>query len=547
MPLIQAQISNYVLQGARAAQEKGALPAMDLPREAPVGPSKKVEWGHFSSTLALQLAKQAQRPPLEIAQIIQSHLPEADFAGTTSVTPPGFINVTLSNAWLAQQVDRILQEGESFANLDIGRGRKAQVEFVSANPTGPLSVGRGRGGVIGDTMANLLEAVGYSVQREYYFNNAGNQMRNLGDSLRLRYLEALGKQVEFPEEYYQGEYLEELARQIAAEKGEALAEEGWETFKDIAEAAMFESIRATLGRLNIHMDHYFNENSLYEDGSVWKVLEDLHERGYVYHKDGAQWFAASTLGGPEDRVVVKSTGEPTYRLPDIAYHVNKLARGFELVIDVLGADHKDAFPDVLRGIEALGKDPSGIRLLMNQFVTIKGERMSTRAGRFTTLDELIEEVGADVVRFFMLMRSAESHLEFDLELAKEQSDKNPVYYVQYAHTRICSILRRAEEKGFTAEGGDVLLLSHPSEHALILQLLDLPQIIKRAVDDMAPHHLTTYSRDLATTFHAFYRDCQVLEPEKPEQTKARLKLVTAAQMGLKRTLDLLGVSAPEVM
>jgi arginyl-tRNA synthetase len=547
MSLIQAQISNYMLQGAQAAQRAGALPEFDLPNEAPVSPSKKVEWGHFSSTLALQIAKQAQRPPVEIAHIIEAHLPKAGFAGKTSVTPPGFINVTLDEVWLAEQVERMLENGLGYPSLMVGQGRKAQVEFVSANPTGPLSVGRGRGGVIGDTMANLLEAVGYQVEREYYFNNAGNQMHMLGDSLRIRYLQALGQAVELPEDHYQGEYLTELAQDIAAQKGEALANSSWETFKEIAEAAMFEGIQTTLERLNIRMDVYFNENSLYQDGSVWKVLKDLQDRGFVYEKDGAQWFATTRLGGPEDRVVVKSSGEPTYRLPDIAYHVNKLNRQFDLIIDVLGADHKDAFPDVLRGVQALGYDPSGIRLLMNQFVTIKGERMSTRAGRFTTLDELIDEVSVDVVRFFLLMRSAESHLEFDLELAKEQSDKNPVYYVQYAHTRICSILRKAEERGFTSEGGNVRLLTHPSEQALILQLLDLSQVILRAVEEMAPHHLTTYARDLATSFHAFYRDCQVLNPEDVELTQARLKLVAAAQQGLANALKLLGVSAPEVM
>jgi arginyl-tRNA synthetase len=457
------------------------------------------------------------------------------------------LNITLSQIWLAEQVDIILETSSKYADLNLGEGRKAQVEFVSANPTGPVSVGRGRGGVIGDTFANLLSSAGYEVSREYYFNNAGAQMRNLGESLRLRYLQALGREVEFPEDLYQGEYLAELGGRLAAEKGDSMALDSWEPFKQIAEDAMFDSILNSLEKLNIKMDVFFNENSMYEDGSVWKTLDALREKGYIYDKEGAVWFAARRLGSPEDRVVVKSTGEPTYRLPDIAYHVNKLERGFDLVVDVLGADHKDAFPDVLRGVQALGYDSSGIKLLMNQFVTVKGERMSTRAGRFTTLDELVEEVGADVVRFFMLMRAAESHLDFDLELAKEQSEKNPVYYVQYAHTRICSILRRAEEKGFSAEGGDVHLLIHPSEQALILQLLDLSEVIRRGVAELAPHHLTTYARDLATIFHGFYRDCLVLDPEAPELTRARLKLVTAARIGLSRTLGLLGVSAPEVM
>lgn len=548
MPLIQSLLSEFILTGARLAQRAGELGDFDLPDLAPLAPSKRPEWGHFSSNLALQLAKPARRNPLDLAHAIQARLPEAPFVGATSVTPPGFINVTISAAWLAAQVETILEAGPDYANLNLGEGRSAQVEFVSANPTGPLSVGRGRGGVIGDSMANLLSAAGFRVSREYYFNNAGSQMRLLGDSLRLRYLQALGQAIELPEDYYQGEYLAALATQIAADRGDALVNESWEPFKEIAEAAMFESIRSTLGRLGIFMDVYFNENSLYLDGSLWKTLEDLKGRGFIYEKDGAQWFAATRLGGSEDRVMIRSNGEPTYRLPDIAYHINKLERGFNLIVDVLGADHKDAFPDVVRGVEALGYDGSGIKMLMNQFVTVKkGERMSTRAGRFTTLDELIDEVGADVVRFFMLMRSAESHLEFDLELAKEQSEKNPVYYVQYAHTRICSILRKAGEKGFSTEGGDVSLLEHPSEQALILQLLDLSEVIRRSVQEMAPHFLTTYARDLANQFHGFYRDCLVVDENKPELTRARLKLVTAARTGLARTLGLLGVDAPEVM
>jgi arginyl-tRNA synthetase len=547
MPLVYKLLSDIVLEGVRAASQAGDLPPVVIPDSAPFSPSKKLEWGHYSTSLALQLAKSAQRKPLEVAEVIQAHLPAAPIVAGTTVTPPGFLNITLSGEWLADQVDLILELGQEYADLDVGKGKKAQVEFVSANPTGPLSVGRGRGGVIGDTLANLLSAAAYEVTREYYFNNAGAQMRNLGESLRLRYLQALGREVEFPDDLYQGEYLEALGESLAADRGDSLALDSWESFKQIAEDAMFESIRSTLDKLNIKMDVYFNEFSMYEDGSVWKTLDGLREKGYIYEKEGAVWFQATSLGGLEDRVVVKSTGEPTYRLPDIAYHVNKLQRGFDLIVDVLGADHKDAFPDVQRGVQALGYDPSGIKLLMNQFVTVKGEKMSTRAGRFTTLDELIEEVGADVVRFFMLMRSAESHLEFDLELAREQSEKNPVYYVQYAHTRISSILRKAEEKGFSSVGGDVRLLAHPSEQALILQLLDLSEVIRRGVSELAPHYLTTYGRDLATAFHGFYRDCLVLDPEAPDLTKARLKLVLAAKTGLARTLGLLGVSAPEVM
>jgi arginyl-tRNA synthetase len=393
----------------------------------------------------------------------------------------------------------------------------------------------------------LLSAVGYQVTREFYYNDAGQQMRRLGESLRLRYLQALGRSVALSEDHYQGEYLEELGRGLLAEHGDSLADTDWEKFKDLAEEAIAAQQRDTMKRLYIRMDVFFNEHSLYGDGSVEKVVEVLRDKSYAYELDGAFWFAATALGGPEDRVIVKSSGEPTYRLPDIAYHCNKLQRGFDLVVDVLGADHKDSFPDVLRGVQAMGHDVSGVKLLMHQFVTIKGQRMSKRSGRFTTLDELIDEVGADVVCFFMLMRAAESHLEFDLDLAREQSEKNPVYYVQYAHARICSILAKAQAEGFSDTSGDVLLLRHPSEHMLIRRLLELADTIDRAVRELAPHHLTTYARELASSSHAFYRDCRVVDVENRALTLARLKLVRAVRIGLARTLELLSISAPEVM
>lgn len=536
-----------MLAGVRAAQAAGALPDFELPVRAPINRPKQPDWGDFSSALAMQFAKAARRKPLDIANAIVAHLPVAEFVGDAAVSPPGFVNFTLAGGWLARQVDTILQVGGAYADLDLGGGRKAQVEFVSANPTGPLTVGHGRGGVIGDTMANLLAAGGYEVTREYYYNNAGQQMRNLGESLRLRYLEALGEPIELPDGYYKGEYLAETGLRLAAEHGDALRSADWEVFKDLAETAISSQQKETLAQLNVHMDVYFNEHSLYENNAIDDVQAALRANGYLYEHEGAVWFAATKLGADKDRVVVKSSGEPTYLLPDIAYHQNKLDRGFALVIDVLGADHKDQFPDVQRGVQALGYDPRGLHILMNQFVTIKGERMSKREGRFTTLDDLIAEVGADVVRFFMLMRAAESHLEFDLDLAREQSEKNPVYYVQYAHARICSILAKAEAEGVDAAGGDTGLLAHPSERALIRELLDLSEVIALCVRDHAPHHLTTYARDLASTFHAFYRDCRVVDPAAPALSQARLKLARAARTGLARTLELIGVSAPESM
>ncbi len=547
MLLIQSLLSDLILASVQNAQSAAALPEFELPSEAPINRPKQSDWGEFSSALGMQLARPARKNPLKIAEILIQHIPDSEIVGAVTVSPPGFVNFTLAAAWLQSQMETILQAGSSYADLDLGKGASAQVEYVSANPTGPLTVGHGRGGVLGDTLANLLEAYGYEVTREYYFNNAGQQMRNLGESLRLRYLEALGEEIELPDGYYKGEYLIETGQALAAEHGEDLRAAGWEHFKDLAEEAMSGQQKDTLTRLDIFMDVYFNEHSLYEDGSIERVRESLSANDYIYEEDGALWFAATKLGASKDRVVIKSSGEPTYLFPDIAYHRNKLDRGFKLVVDVLGADHKDQFPDVQRGVQALGYDASRLKMLMNQFITIKGERMSKREGHFTSLNDLIDEVGGDVVRFFMLMRSAESHLEFDLELARERSDKNPVFYVQYAHARICSILRKAEQEGFSPWDGDASLLVHPSELALVRALLELSEVIDLCVRELAPHHLTTYARELASTFHAFYRDCRVLDSDAPELTRSRLKLVTAARAGLARTLGLIGVAAPESM
>ena len=566
--MIRDELASLLTQAAQDAQRAGALPPFDLPPLTVERP-KQAGYGDYASAAALALARLAQRPPLAIAQAIVQHIPPTDVLGKVEVAPPGFINLTLSDAWLARQVDAVLAAGMSFGNLDIGQGRKAQVEFVSANPTGPLTIGRTWGAVLGDVIANLLTAAGYQVTREYYFNNAGRQMRILGESVRARYLQLLGHDAPFPDEGYQGEYVSEIARAILAAHGTAWVEEDWRPFKEAAEAAVFANIRATLERFGVFFDVWFNESSLYESGEVERTLAALRERGYAYDADGAVWFRATAFGAEKDRVLVKSSGEPTYRLPDIAYHVNKLARGFDLIVNIFGADHKDEYPDVIAGVRALGLPADRIRVIIHQFINLvqngKQVRMSTRRANYVTLDDLLDEVtvtnpetgisipGKDPVRFMLLTRSPDSPMNFDQGLAKRQSNENPVYYVQYAHARIASILRYAQETGAIGDAlpqeGDVGLLTHPAEMALVRKVLELPEVIEQAVAKLAPHHLTHYAQDLAATFHTFYRDCRVVSAEPADRPLmlARLKLVAATKIALARTLGLMGMTAPERM
>jgi arginyl-tRNA synthetase len=564
--MIRDDIATLFRQALEAAWDAGDLPRLDVD-QIPLEHPRQTGHGDYATTLAMKHAKDARMSPRAIAEILVQHLPSADFVGRVEIAGPGFINVTLADAWLAQQVETILAAGDTWGCVDLGHGIKAQVEFVSSNPTGPLTVGHGRGAAIGDTLAHLLTAAGYDVTREYYFNNAGRQMTILGDSVRLRYLELLGQAIDFPSDYYQGSYIIDIAQHVLDKHGDSLADATDVTiFKETAERLIFIEIRETLKRLDVVFDVYYNEDDLYKTGKVWDTLDALRARGYVYDKNGAVWLRTTDFGIEEDRVVVRSDGEPTYRMPDIAYHVDKLQRGFEFIVDLLGADHIAEFPDVMAGLQALGYPTDGIQLVLNQFVTVMRDgqvvRMSTRRANFITLDELIDEAGADAVRYFMLARSAESHMEFDLSLAVEQSDRNPVYYVQYAHARIASILRKAgdvewhdpsaglakhpERSEWTGQSSDVSLLTHPAELALIRQMLWLPEVVERAVRDLAPHHLPYYAQELATAFHLFYRDCRVLSDDEA-LTKARLKLVATAKTVLARALKLMGVSAPERM
>jgi arginyl-tRNA synthetase len=509
--------------------------------------------GDLTTNVALLAAKQAHlAPPLLARRIVEALNADSTLIDRVEIAGPGFINFHFTDKFYREQTAGILRLGTGYGRSAASPGTTTQVEFVSANPTGPLTVGHGRGAVYGDTISRLLEWTGHQVTREYYFNNAGRQMRILGESVRLRYLELLGERIDFPEDHYQGEYIREIASHLKDLHGDALRNEPADgLFKRQAEQEIFDDIKKTLSRLGITHDVFFNENTLYESGMVKEVIEELRSRDLAYDLEGAVWFKASALGGEKDKVIVKSTGEPTYRLPDIAYHREKLRRGFGLVIDVLGADHVATYPDVLAGLEALGEDPSRIKVLIHQFVTIvqDGEvvKMSTRKANFVTLDELIDEVGADVVRFFFLMRGIGSHLNFDLKLAKEQSDQNPVYYLQYAHARIASIVRHAESQGVNWKPAhDLSLLIEPEEIALLKILVEFPDMVESCATTYEPHRLTEYLREVAGIFHAFYHVHRVVTENAP-LSAARIALCLAAKTVLGNGFLILGISAPEKM
>ncbi len=570
MKLIPHEIATLIEQAIRDAQVADDLPEFVIPA-IDVRPPRNADQGDYASAVALQLAKPAKLNPFGIATQINNHLKTQPFLGKVEVVHPGYINFRLSEDWLKQQVETIIAEGSALFQLEIGTGLRAQVEFVSANPTAPLHVGRSRGAIVGDTIARVLEAAGYAVEREYYFNNAGAQMRNLGNSLRVRYLQALNLPVEDPGEakwFYQGEYLTEMAQQLVAEQGNAWASEDWQAFKQYAEDKMFEMIKMTLDRVNIHHDVFFNENSLYESRAVWETLAELEKRGHTYKaairedadeeerdeaggKGEAVWLRSSALGDDKDRVLVKSSGEPTYTLPDIAYHVNKLNRGFDLLVNVLGADHGTQYKVVQIGVNALGLDASKIHVIIVQLVrTVRGGetvRMSSRKGDFDTLDDLIDQTSPDVVRYMLLDRSTNTHLSFDLDLAVKQSNENPVYYIQNAYVRCAGIFREAAARGLSDEGADLSLLGS-DELRFIRKIMEMGDQIEQAAVNLEPHRIAFYALDMASTFHPIYDSVRALHGDvPPELAKARLRFYRAAQVAFKRVLDLMGMSAPEQM
>jgi arginyl-tRNA synthetase len=540
----------------------------DIALEAPANE----EHGDLATNTALRLGSVLDDNPRAIAETIAERLRERVDPGriqSVEVAGPGFINFRFAQDYLFDGLADLLAAGDDFGRSDAGEGKSAIVEYVSANPTGPLTVGHGRNAVLGDTIATLLAWTGYDVTREYYFNDAGRQMRVLAQSVRARYEALAGEDVptkpltlddgtttevpeSFPEEGYLGEYIIDIAEQVYEDHGTSLlTTESLAPFKTAAEEAIFEEIRATLGRLNVEMDSYANEQALHDDGTVQDVIDALDEAGYTYEQDGALWLKTTEFGKEKDTVLVKQSGEPTYRTPDIAYHTTKFERDFDLIVDVFGADHHAAYPDVLNALDVLGYDNDRVEVVLYQFVTlVRGDepvKMSTRRANYVTLDDLIDTVGADVTRFFFLMRSPDTHLNFDLELAQEASDKNPVFYLQYAHARICSIIDKAEEVGFAYdEDADLSLLTHEDEIALMKELLRFPRALQSAAEARAPHFVPNYLRDVATAFSQFYDNCRIIG-EEDDLATARMHLALATKTVLKNGLTVLGLSAPRNM
>lgn len=508
--------------------------------------------GDLSSNAAMILSKKLKRNPREIASEILANL-EIDntVINKTEIAGPGFINFYFTPSFVADIIKEIIESGDNYGKSKKYSGKKANVEFVSANPTGPLTVGHGRNAVIGDTVASLLEWIGYEVDREYYFNNAGRQMRVLGDSVRIRYLNLIGKKVEFPEDYYQGEYIIDIAKNLQKEFGNALEDEPAEgKFKEAAEVEIFNDIKKSLNQIGIHHKIFFNEKSLYEEGNISRLLEKFKALSLSYEKDGATWLKLSELTGGEDKVIVKNTGEPTYRLPDIAYHAVKYERGYDLMVDLFGSDHNATYPDVIAGVKALGYDVNKMKVLIHQFVTIvkNGEvvKMSTRKANYITLDELTDEVGKDVVRYFFNMRSISSHMNFDIDLAKKQSDENPVFYLQYAHARICSIIRTVESENIKPTMCNLNLLVEEEEQALLKKLHKFEEEVLYSAENYEPQKICSYLEDLAAAFHKFYTFRRILGSEK-NIAEARLALAVATKTVIKNGLSILGVTAPEKM
>ena len=554
---LRNHIETLLRQGLADAQRDGLLPTTpveELIIERPQNP----DHGDFACSVPLKLAKPMRTRPMAIAEVLVSQVPPDGAVEKVWAAPPGFVNFSLDRSWLARQVDSIRGAGPDYGNTDIGAGQRVQVEFVSVNPTGPLHVGHARGAVIGSALANILDAAGYEVEREYYLNDAGTQMDMFNQSLFARYQQLFDRDAQVPEDGYQGEYMIDLAQELKSKEGDRfLGAPETEAVRELGELAMemvVKAIKQDLERLRVSFDVWFSERTLYTDKQYEMAIELLRDRGFLTERDGAVWFVGTALGEEQDTVLVRRTGAPTYFASDVAYHYSKFVeRRFDRVVNVWGADHQGHVSRMKAVMGALGIPPERLTLMISQMVSLKrdGEvvRASKRSGDIVTLKELVDEVGPDACRYFFLARSPESQMEFDLALAKKQSSENPVYYVQYAHARITGILELASEKGIDFQEGDLSLLVHEAELALVRKLLVLPDLVETMARNLEPHHLPHFAHELATAFHWFYEKCRVVSGVSGEEeiTKARLKLAEAAKVGLARCLDLMSMDAPQRM
>lgn len=585
---MKSQLIELIAAAVNALKAAGTLPA-DLTPSIQIERARDKSHGDFACNIAMTLAKAARCKPRDLAESIVTALPRSDLITKTEIAGPGFINFTMSPAAFQATVAVILEAGASYGKSKLGAGKRVQVEFVSANPTGPLHVGHGRGAAYGATVADLLEAIGYEVHREYYVNDAGRQMDILATSVWLRYLELCGEEITFPVNGYQGDYVWDFAATLHRGHGDAfrhgwdeiakdlppdepdgdkeahidalinkaktlLSESDYRTVFDTGLNAVLDDIRQDLRQFNIEYEQWYSERSLTENNAVKKTLERLKQSGHTFEKDGALWFRATDYGDEKDRVLVRENGQTTYFASDIAYHADKLERGFERVIDVWGADHHGYVPRVKAAMQALGDDPKKLDVLLVQFANLyrggKKVPMSTRSGSFVTLRELRKEVGVDAARFFYIMRKCEQHLDFDLDLAKSQSNDNPVYYIQYAHARVCSVMRKLEEEGLHYEQDTGLqhlsLLNEKHEQALLTSLSRYPELVETAALNHEPHQIAHYLRELANEFHTYYNAHQFLVDTEALR-HARLALILAVRQVIANGLGLLGVSAPESM
>lgn len=551
------EIKKIILDSIEKNIRQGNFHIKDVPEIILLTPKNKT-YGDLSTNIAMQLSQELKLKPMDISNFIVNNLDIQDtIIDKVKIAAPGFINLWLKENWLYQTLNEIREKGEDYGKVDLGKREKIQVEFVSVNPTGPLHIGHGKCAAVGDALCNILKAAGYEVEKEYYINDQGRQIDLLGQSVQARYNNLLGEKMEFPVDGYKGEYIVDIAKEVIDKFQDRYKgrddQESREFFKEFTLMKILEGIKKDLKDFGVEFDVWFSERSLYEQNKLQEVMELLKQRGFLYKKEGAFWLKTTVFGDEKDRVVIRENDIPTYFASDIVYHQNKYQRGFDKVIDIWGADHHGYIKRMKAAIQALGYPEDFLEVLIVQFVTLirdgKEVGMSTRGGEFVTLRDLVREVGKDVARYFFLMRSYDSHTEFDLDVAKSQSMENPVYYIQYAYARICSIIRKAKESGIRIDKDEKVnlqLLNKEEEFELIKKLSSLKEAIKKAALTWKPHLLTTYLYDLASLFHRYYTVHRVITDDE-ELTKARLILIDCTRIVLFNTLKILGISAPERM